>query len=253
MVKSSFLLTRPNYDQTTNYLFYWAELVLKSAKSKKILTFDLADDQANRKNFEKSLKKHKPTFIFLNGHGSASSVTGNNGEILLSFAKNEELVKKKVVYALSCQSAKRLGKSCVSSGCVSYLGYDEDFIFCFEEDKQNSPLDDKTAGYFLAPAVNLAVDTVEGKTTGEAFENSQESFKQNIVKFSLSDSTPEERELLPYLVWDFQHQVCLGDQKAKCEFILEEEYRKQNIKKLIIIGAVIVFLALVLVLFKLKG
>lgn len=247
MRKGSFLLTRPNHEPTVNYLFAWAKGVLESSKKKNIFSIDLAESSANKKQFVSSVKKFKPIFIFLNGHGSQNSVLGFDNKPILSFADNEEITKDSVVYALSCQSAKRLGKSCVSQGARSYLGYDDDFIFVFDEKSEGSPAErDKTASYFLDPSNNLAENILEGKTSGEAIESSQSAFEQSIIKFSLSDATAEERDLLPYLLWDREHQVCLGDVLAKCEFISEEQYNKQRTTKLYILISVLIFLIIFL-------
>lgn len=238
-MKSSFLLTRPNYELTTRYLFAWAEKIVAKAKEQKIFTIDLSGIDANKNKFTKKVKRFNPGFIYLNGHGSANSVTGYDNEPLLKFADNEKLTKDKVVYALSCQSAKRLGKACVSFGAKTYLGYDEDFIFVFDEEKQNDPVNDKTAEVFLAPSNDLVSSVLDGKTTGGSFDNSQENFNQNIVNCSLSDATAEERELLPYLLWDREHQVCLGNKEEKCEFVSKEEYYKKRRVKIIILTVTI--------------
>lgn len=218
MAKNSFLVTRPNHEPTTKYLFAWAGEVIKKADEKNIFTIDLAGQQANKSEFSRKIKQTKPSFIYLNGHGSPNTVTGFDNQTLLTFADNEDLTKDKVVYALSCQSAKRLGLSCVHCGAKAYLGYNEDFVFVFEEEREETPLQDETAGYFLQASNDLALAVVEGKTTGEALQNSQENFQQNIVKFSLSEATAQERELLPYLLWNREHQVCLGKKDVKCEF-----------------------------------
>ncbi len=243
-MKGSFLLTRPNHEQTTQYLFAWAEAVLEKAKEKNILTTDLCGSDASKSKFKRAVEKYHPAFVYLNGHGSPNEVTGYNNEPLVKFADNEKLTAERVVYALSCQSAKRLGKSCVSFGAKTYLGYDEDFIFVFDEDKQSSPIEDQTAANFLQPSNALVNSIIDGKATGEAFENSQESFTQSIVKYSLSEATAEERELLPYLLWDREHQVCLGNKEEKCEFVLESDFKRQQARKRIIFG---LFLALVII------
>lgn len=245
-MKSSFLLTRPDHDLTTKYLYFWSEVVLKASREKNILTIDLASKEANKRNFLSAVKKYRPSFVYFNGHGSPNTVTGFNNEPLIAFADNEKILKDRVAYALSCQSAKRLGKSCVADGAKTYLGYDEDFIFVFDEEKEEDPLNDKVAENFIEPSNTLVLSILEGKTTGEAYQNSQEEFKQKIVRFSLSEATAEERELLPYLLWDEEHQVCLGSKQAGCEFISEEDFERVSKFKWLIIslGVGIILLAI---------
>ena len=38
--------------------------------------------------------------------------------------------------------------------------------------------------------------------------------KQNIQKLTLSSATKEDAELIPYLTWNYLHQVCLGNIEA---------------------------------------
>jgi len=250
MKKGSFLLTRPDHEPTVSYLFAWAEKVLKSSQKKNIFSIDLPGKEANKNKFVSSIKKFKPAFIFLNGHGSQNSVTGFDNKPILSFADNEEITRDAVIYALSCQSAKRLGKSCVSDGARSYLGYNDDFIFVFDENSAGELNKDQTASYFLDPSNDLAESLLQGKTSGTAIEISQSAFEQSIIKFSLSDATAEERELLPYLLWDWQHQVCLGDSRAKCEFISEEEYNKQRVTKFYILISIIILFIIIFIGFR---
>jgi len=79
------------------------------------------------------------------------------------------------------------------------------------------------------------------KTTGEAYQNSQDTFKETIQKFSLSEATAQERELLSYLLWDMEHQVCLGEQNATPVFAKEDEETKGFPRNLIwwILGIVV--------------
>jgi len=207
------LITRPDYETTTNYLFKWSEKLITEANDMGIIVDDLKSNFANRKEFDKKIKNNHG-FVYLNGHGSPNIVTGQNGETLLKFADNESCVKDKIVYAMSCSSAKRLGKSCVASGGLSYLGYDEDFIFIIDEEKINNPKEDTLASYFLSPSNHLVEHLISGKTTGEAFGVSQSVFNDCIKTLSSSEASPADRDLLPYLVWDRDHQVCLGKNDA---------------------------------------
>lgn len=65
----AFLVTRPNHDLTTNYLFYWSLLVIKKAKEKGFQVLDLKGRKANKKNFDSYIKRHKPVLVFFNGQG----------------------------------------------------------------------------------------------------------------------------------------------------------------------------------------
>ena len=52
-----FLITRPKYDITTHYLFYWSDKVLKSTAKKNIQVLDLQKKRANKKELVSIIKK----------------------------------------------------------------------------------------------------------------------------------------------------------------------------------------------------
>ncbi|MCL5091022.1 MAG: hypothetical protein M1514_03370 [Patescibacteria group bacterium] len=210
------LVTRSNYDSTTAYLFAWVEPVVDFLKSSAGFSLTaLEQEQACKKDFLNCLKDNHPDFIFLNGHGSTTTVTGYNSEILLSLGNDEDLLKGKIIYAIACRSARTLGNWLADNGTKAYLGYDDDFIFLVDTNKSEKPLTDDTAQLYLEPATLVAKSLLEGKTAGEAWQISQDKFQENINAMLTSESTEDDRDLLPYLYWDREHQVCLGEKEAK--------------------------------------
>jgi len=205
------LTTRPKHDYTTHYLFYWASEIIKLARDKGVSVLDLKKKRANRKEFESMLSKKEPLLVFLNGHGNADCVAGHDDEILLEAGKNEELLEMKIIYALSCKSAKELGPKSVGSGALSYVGYDNDFVFLWEEGKISKPLEDKTAQLFLEPSNCVVGSLLKGHTVGEACRKSKQLFLKNIHELLTSENSSE---IVPYLMWDMRHQVCLGDRSS---------------------------------------
>ena|SRR3989344_1092432 len=113
MRQTTLLTTRPNYDYTTRYISTWAQKVIGEARKKGHLVLDLEGKRASRDEFESMVGKRNPSLIFLNGHGSDSIVTGQDGEVLIEAGKNEEILQGTIVYALSCRSAKVLGAASV--------------------------------------------------------------------------------------------------------------------------------------------
>lgn len=203
------LITRPNHDIATNYLYYWCVILINLAKKRKISVSDLAKDRANALEFTSVVTKTKPKLIVLNGHGDESVVTGHNNEILIQADKNHNLLRGSVVYSRSCKSARKLGPQAVMAGCKAYIGYNEDFVFVTEDTKISRPLDDKTAQLFLEPSNQVVISLLKGHTPIESNKRSKEAYKRNIQKLMSSSSTKENVELIPNLVWDYMHQVCL--------------------------------------------
>ena len=74
------IISRPNYDLNTSYLFDFSNEFIKIIKdSKEIHVTDLDAKNATREKFQKHLEKEKPKLIFLNGYGNRNSVFGHNG------------------------------------------------------------------------------------------------------------------------------------------------------------------------------
>jgi hypothetical protein len=173
----SLLVTMPNFDLTTRYISVWAKKIIKLAQEKGDEVFNLEKKRANRKEFESMMKKNEPTIVFLNGHGDYDLVAGQDNEILVKIGEeNEKLLKSKIVYALSCRSGKILGPSSVKFGASAYIGYDEDFIFLYDETKRTRPEQDKTAEMFLEPSNQVMVSLLKNHTPKEAHQNSKQSY-----------------------------------------------------------------------------
>lgn len=213
---SDILVTRPKHEVTTNYLYFFAEEAITELKKNPTLNIiDLKGDRANKKEFQGIVKKVKPVLIYFNGHGSDEAITGHNNEELVGINDGEESLYGKVVYALSCNSAKKLGAHSVSKGTKAYLGYMDKFIFCYQGECITRPLSDGTARMFLGPSNRLIISLGKGNSAQTAYKKSQKEFKRNISKIMSSKSPQTDTSFLPWMVWDMKCQVCLGDGGAK--------------------------------------
>lgn len=206
------LVTRPKHDITTHYLFHWAGRIIELAKEKGIGVLDLSRKRANSKETTSMLKKRDPRLAFFNGHGNEGCITGDDNKILIKAGKNEELLKSKLVYAVSCRSGKVLGPKSIKAGALAYLGYDKDFVFLRDEDKVRKPLSDDTAKLFLTPSNQVIVSLIKGHSVRDSYKRSQKLFRKNIFEAASSESS--NSYLAPYLLWDMNHQVCLGNGNA---------------------------------------
>ena len=202
------LITRPKHDVTVRYLFYWSKKIIKLAQEKSINVWNLEGKRANYREIESMLKKRKPSLVFFNGHGDDDRIAGHDDEALLVVGKNEELL----IYALSCRSGKKLGYESVKKGALGYIGYDDDFIFIIDPDRISDPLRDKTAELFLEASNQVMICLIKGHNIKYSHEKSKKIFLNNARKLINSES--EQSYLIPYLLWDMQHQVCLGNKNA---------------------------------------
>lgn len=206
-----YLLTRPEHDDTTYYLSSWCKETIKLAESRGIKVLDLNQEKANRQEFEDKINKFSPNLVVLNGHGSEEMVAGHKNQPLVLINDNEKILHSKIVYAISCRSAKKLGRKSVEAGAVSYTGYEEDFIFVYEPDKISRPLTDETAKLFLEHPRIFIESLVKGNSVGDSLERSKRTLKDNFIKV-LSDKNSSTAR---YLWWDLKNFSSHGDLNAK--------------------------------------
>ncbi|MBU0974636.1 hypothetical protein KKD03_02960 [Patescibacteria group bacterium] len=209
MSNPSFLITRPNHDLVTNYLYTWTEVIIKNAKNRNTVIYDLKKGKANKSILDSYIKKNNPNIVLFNGHGNADKITGINNEVLIEINKDEKLLSGKIIYARSCRSAKRLGISCVRNGATAFIGYKEDFILISTPEKATKPLTDTIAGYFLEPS-NLVIQTLlKGNSPKESHERSQLDSVKKIKHLLSENATSEEKSLLSFLWRNMKAQVLI--------------------------------------------
>lgn len=214
MVQKSLLITRPFYENPTNYLFHWSKPLIDLARTKRFDVIDLGEKKAVRKEIEGRLRKVVPNLVVFNGHGSEQIILGQDAEPLIIEGQNESLLSDTIVYTRACLSARSLGVSCIKKGVKAYIGYIEDFIFMFDPAHITRPLEDKIAELFLGPSNQVVRSLIKGNTARESDESGKKLFLKNIFRLLTSETAKEESETVRYLIWDMRHQICLGDGNA---------------------------------------
>ena len=209
-MSKKYLVTRPEYDETTHYLSKWCEKTIEFAEQKGIKVLDLQGSKANRKETEAMLNQ-SPELVVLNGHGTDTLVYGHEHQPIIVADENENLLKSKIVYALSCKSAKTLGMKSVNAGAINYTGYDEDFVMLHETDKVSRPLSDNLAKLFLEPSNLLIISLLKGNTVEEAKQKAEDVMRKNV----LSSLNSPEPYLTRYLWWNLKHFVTNGKTDAR--------------------------------------
>ncbi len=204
------LITRPNHDDTTFYLFEWAKRTITFAKQHDFTVFDLDGKKANRKTFDSYNAKNKVNLIIFNGHGDAVSVTGYNNETIVEVGVNEVALDGKIVYSISCGSAMELGPAALSNGAIAYLGYEDDFVFFIDNNRAATPLQDSLAAVFLNHSQTLTNTLIKGNSVGEAYDKAKEELRQ-----TFQDSLTNDPSISRYLWWDYINFACHGDKAAK--------------------------------------
>ncbi len=205
------LITRPHHEIVTNYLCVWSEEFVESAK-KKATVYDLKGPKVTRTNFESYVKSHHPSFVFLNGHGSAELITGHENEVILDEHSDLGPV---IVYARSCEAARILGPALVSQSLKAFIGYKRNFICGYSPDKITRPMEDHIASLFLEPSNLVASTIVKGNTAEEAHFRSRQAMYKNFRRMISSAATHEERFAARWLWSNINNQTLIGDSQAK--------------------------------------
>ncbi len=213
---SKILITRPEHDPGTRYLSRWSERVIQEARKKNFNVIDLRKEKATRKEFEGRVNKVKPALIVLNGHGNETRVTGHNNEVLVRYGENESLLHNRITYAVSCDSAAVLGAECAKKGKTTFIGYNKSFIFNLSQRHMRQPTKDQRAAQFLNASNQVPLSLLKGHPAKQASDRSKSLLRRAILKLLPSiASDPYAREDAKDLLWDMNHQVCLGDGNAR--------------------------------------
>ena len=207
-MKPSVLVTCPDYDRMTRYLSVWAEKLMNEVQVHGNEVYTLKEAEVVRDKFESFVKKMQPAFLFINGHGAADRIAGHDHEIILD-KDNVGLLKGKIVYALSCQSAKELGPLAKQAGALGYIGYSENYYLASQPSKTAHPQDDTTAALFLEPSNVIANAITKGHTPEQATEKGRSAYTKSIQQAYNSDIQSDDDKYIPYLLWNRKYlTVC---------------------------------------------
>lgn len=215
-MNKTILVTRPNHDSTTDYLYHWSKPVIDVANKKMFKVLDLDGKKANRKYFESYLESKNPSLVFLNGHGSENEIAGYDNEILIdSSSLDSKKLSNKILYARSCRSALVLGKNSVSKGGVkAFIGYSRDFVFLIDKNYITRPYLDPVAKLFLEPSNLIPTTLIKGHTSKEAHIRSKAAMRTNLFKSLSSNASESESQSAPFLLSDMTSQTLHGDVMA---------------------------------------
>ena len=208
------LITRPNHDLGTTYLYYWCIPLINNAKTTNIQLLDLAGDKANKALLTSYIKRNKPGIVFLNGHGGPDFICGYDNEVLVDFTNCEQLLNKCIVYARSCESGLELGPYCIQKGTKAFIGYSKKYVVGYSEEKRTRPLNDDVARLFLEPSNLIPFTLMKGNKVKAAYAKSQEVMQRNINFMLSSEATPDQRDAATYIWRNKKYQVVLGDLEA---------------------------------------
>ena len=187
------IITMPNYDDATAYLYCYAEELLKFAEENRISIIQLKRPRLRRSDLQTSILKQKPQLILFNAHGDEMTIygdkIGNKTEYLVREGENHHLLEGKLTYARACSAAASLGRACTrKSGC--FIGYNQPFSFWTDTSRTTTPLKDKVAQLFLQPSNELAMALLRGKNASEAANLFINLSKKNLLQLLSKKEEP---------------------------------------------------------------
>ena len=206
------LVTRPKYDDGTEYLSAYALELLKKVKGK-ILTKDFEGKEANKENVEKYIKSKNPKLVFLNGHGNECEVCGHKDKVIFSL-KNVGFLKNRITYARACFSANVLGREAVKNNFGCFIGYIYPFSFWMDGERSATPIKDKVARMFINPSDEIIFSLVKGETAKKANEKSKQMMISNMRKILAMEQKKEPGATgMLQILWDnYEGQIVLGNE-----------------------------------------
>lgn len=213
-MSKAILITRPDHDLITTYLFQWSEYVINLANKRNIKVLDLSGKKANKKIFTSYIVKNDPILVFFNGHGNENVIAGYDDEPLITANKNEKLLKEKIVYARSCNAAENLGELCIKNKTIAFIGYKKKYTICYSDASVNHPLQDDIAKLFITPSNLVPMSFLKGNIAKDAYRKSQESMARNFSYMLSTRATQAQKDAAPYLWINKKYQVLLGDPNA---------------------------------------
>lgn len=211
MTTRHLLITRPDHDYATRYLSAWSEKFLSAAKAKGYSLIDLRRERANRKEVKSILVKREPDFVIINGHGDDSVVMGYKNEPLITAGDNSSVLTGKITYAISCRSARVLGKEVGRYVGTAYIGYQEDFILVYLVQFRTRPSTDTLAGLFLDPSNIVVTTLLKGHPVKDAVARGKKEFLRKIQRLLTSEASITDASNVRFLLWNMQNLVAHGD------------------------------------------
>jgi len=159
------LVIRPDYDLATATTSKWAKEIIEYAQSRRIEVIDLCGSSANPAKLQEVFEKVNPRLVLHYGHGRDDALLGQNDAPLFTL-NNVSLLRGVCVYTVSCCSGKELADAIADVG-GSFIGHSEVFLF--------TPLNETPFRQSVNTGVRALID---GKTMGQAYEESQQEYNK---------------------------------------------------------------------------
>lgn len=208
--KNVVVIGSAEFDLPTRYLHAYLNRVIQQSNANGVQTHEIKPNEYYRNTIEQVINQTDPAGIILGSHGSDDRLgSQNNSEMVLEKGLNEHITQGSVVYAFSCLTSRQLGPATIQAGAISYVGYDEEFVWIADGGILNDPYARPCMLGGIAPAIAL----VNGGITGDAYLAGINEFNKQLNEWRNSND-PSASEVRSSLAWDRDHLVLNNDQNA---------------------------------------
>lgn len=206
------LFVRTKYDVSTQYLYHWSQELIEEASKKGFEVAEIKDSRATPENIQSYLKKVKPDFVCLNGHGSKEVFYGQQNEEAITLS-SANLLANTITFARACDCAAKLGQEAVSKGCNAFIGYNKPFLFPRQNEFESRPLKDPVATPVFTPSNTIASHLLKGATIEESVKASNRISAKEMNKWVFS-TNPYAPAILRALILNDKSLQVHGDVEA---------------------------------------
>ncbi len=110
------LLTAPNYDEATSYLYAYAKDLVKDFEC-----IFLERPRLTKKNLKNILEKKKPLLVLFHGHGNPTMIFGDDDELLIKEGENHSILKIFCSFSLLPTNCQKSGSFLLPTSCFEYV------------------------------------------------------------------------------------------------------------------------------------
>jgi len=207
------VLIEPCYEICTCYWYYAVENHLWRYAPLWAWRVDrLRKRDATRIRVVEAIESVDPQLVAGCGHGAPNLFTGQFGVPIFSVC-TEDVLARRIVFLLSCDTAAELGPDAVRKGARAYIGWDAPVVFVVSSPPRiRDPATDPFAWPLFDASLSLLGSLMWGKTAGEAVEAyMRRSSYWYRYWLSRSDGT----YVAASIAHDAKHLRLLGDPSAR--------------------------------------
>lgn len=207
----SVVLTRPAFDFATSFAYPFLRGFAECARRRGFTVKDLKMEKTVRSEVERALSEIDPVFFIGCGHGNETIFTGHWYNKIFESCVNDDKLKGRVVYLLSCLTAVTLGKTIVEKGGKAYLGYKVEFTWI---SKTYDVMTDVCSWGFMVSAIFGVLPLIFGLTVSDAYKTITTWFSLYIDWWRKS-ADPLASEVIKWMIYDRDGLTLIGDKAAR--------------------------------------